>query len=290
MLSRPFLVAIASLIKCLALTFDDGPHPIYTEAVLDVLAEAGVHATFFLLGREVEKHPLVARKIVAAGHAVGAHSFDHKTIPKQSASALGGDLERCQRVIASATGVETKLFRPPKGEVTFDSIRNVCGQGYRVVHWSKTFSDYHEVSAAALQLRIEAAGVKAGDILLFHDHNPHTVQALRTVIPAWVSSGLTFATLSDRSPGCRPSVITVTTRNRTRPASSADGIAGKVEKAVDARSELRERASPLGLHGVTGEDSPSLWSPTSSISALAAGLGLVLSSMTRVRPQLVAFK
>lgn len=182
--------------NAVALTFDDGPHPVYTEAVLDVLAESGVHATFFLLGREVEKHPELARKVVTAGHAVGAHSFDHLVIPKQSAAALYADLERCRNVIATATGVETQLFRPPKGEVTFGSIRNVCGQGYRVVHWSKTFSDYQEVSADALQRRIEAAGVEAGDILLFHDHNPHTVHALRAVISAWRSTGLSFATLS----------------------------------------------------------------------------------------------
>ena len=183
--------------NAIALTFDDGPHPVYTEAVLEVLAEADVRATFFLLGKEVEKHPRLARMIASAGHAVGAHSFDHRVIPEQSDAALGSDLRRCQQVIAAATGIETKLFRPPKGEVSLASIRSVCARGYRLVHWSKTFSDYDEVSAAALRRRIEGAHVKAGDILLFHDHNPHTVEALRAAIPAWLASGLRFATVSE---------------------------------------------------------------------------------------------
>ena len=69
--------------NAIALTFDDGPHPVHTEEVLDVLAETGVRAIFFLAEEAVEKRPLLARKLVSAGHAVSARTFDHKAIPKQ---------------------------------------------------------------------------------------------------------------------------------------------------------------------------------------------------------------
>jgi peptidoglycan/xylan/chitin deacetylase (PgdA/CDA1 family) len=192
--------------NAIALTFDDGPHPVHTAEVLDVLAEAGALATFFLLGRAVEQRPALARKIVSAGHAIGAHSFDHQVIPKQSAVDLESDLERCRRTIASATGVDTRLFRPPRGEVSVASIRSVCASGYRLVHWTKTFGDYRETDATALERRIESARVRAGDILLFHDHNPCTVRALKAVLPRWIDAGMTFAKVDDRrlAPRGRP--------------------------------------------------------------------------------------
>ena len=183
------------------MTFDDGPHPMHTAEVLDVLADAGARATFFLLGHAVEKRPALARQIVDAGHAIGAHTFDHEVIPKRSAAELESDLERCRRTIESATGVDTRLFRPPRGEVSLASIRHVCACGYRLIHWSKTFADYRESDAVALQRRIEGARIAAGDILLFHDHNPCTVRALRAVLPRWAAAGMTFATVADPGEG-----------------------------------------------------------------------------------------
>jgi len=192
--------------SAIALTFDDGPHPVHTAEVLDVLAAAGARATFFLLGQAVEQRPALAREIVAAGHAVGAHSFDHQVMPKQSAAELERDLERCRQTIAAATGVDTWLFRPPRGEVSMASIRSVCASGYRLVHWSKTFGDYRETDAVALERRIDGARVRAGDILLFHDHNPCTVRVLKTVLPRWVAAGMTFATLADHPRGAATAV------------------------------------------------------------------------------------
>jgi peptidoglycan/xylan/chitin deacetylase (PgdA/CDA1 family) len=190
-----FVWRLPSARNAVALTFDDGPHPTYTDAVLDMLADAGVRATFFLVGRDVERHPQVARRIVAEGHAVGGHSYDHTVITGQSPAQLAADLRRCRGVIADATGRDTVLFRPPKGEVNFASIRRVCGLGYRLVHWSATFSDYLQDGTAPLLARIERNGVRAGDILLFHDHNPWTVEALAVMIPAWKQRGLQFATV-----------------------------------------------------------------------------------------------
>jgi len=179
----------------IALTFDDGPHPEHTPAMLDALARAGARATFFVIGREVEKHPEVVRRIVADGHGIGGHSYDHTVITTLAPAALVADLAHCRRVIREATGLDTGLFRPPKGEVSLAAIRTVCRAGYTMVHWSKTYSDYRQDGTDALLQRIDASPPVAGDMLLFHDHNAHTVQALAIKLPKWRAKGLEFGPL-----------------------------------------------------------------------------------------------
>ena len=179
----------------IALTFDDGPHPEHTPAMLDALARAGVHATFFVVGREVEKYPEVARRIVAEGHGIGGHSYDHTVITTLDAAALVDDLGHCRRVIRDATGLDSGLMRPPKGEVSIRSIRTVCQAGYTLVHWTRTYSDYKQDGVAALTGRLDAHPPVPGDVLLFHDHNAFTVQALASRLPQWQSAGLHFGPL-----------------------------------------------------------------------------------------------
>jgi peptidoglycan/xylan/chitin deacetylase (PgdA/CDA1 family) len=183
--------------KAVALTFDDGPHPDWTPRTLDMLAATGVKATFFLVGREAEKHPAIVRRIVEEGHAVGGHSYDHTVITARPPAALVADLDHCREAITHAGGTPTRLFRPPKGEVSFGAIRTVCRAGYTLVHWSKTFSDYRKDGTAALLERIEQQSARGGDILLFHDHNAHTVEALGIAIPRWRAANLRFELLSE---------------------------------------------------------------------------------------------
>jgi peptidoglycan/xylan/chitin deacetylase (PgdA/CDA1 family) len=190
-----FLWRLSKPDGAVALTFDDGPHPEHTPAMLDVLARAGARATFFVIGREVEKYPDVARRIVVEGHGIGGHSYDHTVITTLQPTALVDDLAHCRRVIREATGLDTGLFRPPKGEVSLRSIRTVCRAGYTLVHWTKTYSDYRQDGVDALSRRIDAEPPIAGDVLLFHDHNAHTVQALAIKLPKWQAAGLQFEPL-----------------------------------------------------------------------------------------------
>ncbi len=179
----------------IALTFDDGPHPEHTPAMLDALARSGVRATFFVVGQEVEKYPEVARRIVAEGHGIGGHSYDHTVITSLDVAGLVDDLGHCRRVIRDATGLDTGLFRPPKGEVSLRSIRTVCRAGYTMVHWTRTYSDYQQDGVDALIRRIDAHPPIPGDVLLFHDHNAFTVQALASRLLQWQSAGLAFSPL-----------------------------------------------------------------------------------------------
>lgn len=179
----------------LALTFDDGPHPVHTPAVLDVLARHGVKATFFVVGYRVARHPELVRRIVAEGHTIGSHTFGHREVVGIGRDELTWELETCERAVQNAAGVATELFRPPRGKIGVRSLQQVVAFGYRVVHWSKTYSDYRRDGNDALLRRMRVQPVCPRDIVLLHDHNPFTVQALAAMIPEWKSSGLTFKRL-----------------------------------------------------------------------------------------------
>ncbi|MEO6712643.1 MAG: polysaccharide deacetylase family protein [Mycobacteriales bacterium] len=179
----------------IALTFDDGPHPEYTPAVLDLLARLDVRATFFVVGRNVDRHPLQVERMVREGHAVGGHSYDHTVITSQTAEALADDLTRCADAIRRAGHVDSNLFRPPKGDVDLASMRRVCRLGYRLVHWTRTYSDFQQDGTMPLLARMNEQPPSAGDIVLLHDHNSHTVAALADQIPRWRAAGFGFCTL-----------------------------------------------------------------------------------------------
>jgi peptidoglycan/xylan/chitin deacetylase (PgdA/CDA1 family) len=179
----------------LALTFDDGPDPHFTPLLLDLLRNTGVRATFFLIGSKVQEQPELAARIAAEGHALGGHGFDHHVITSMSRAELGVDLERCRTAIRRASGVDTRLFRPPKGEVSLASIHGVHRHGYRLAHWSLTYSDYRCDGSDLLLERMVARPPRSGEVVLLHDNNPYTVQALSRMLPLWAHEGLRFATL-----------------------------------------------------------------------------------------------
>lgn len=179
----------------IGLTFDDGPDPSYTPATLDLLARYNVKATFFLVGGNVELHPHLARAIVEQGHALGGHTYSHRVIVKLPRQELADELVRCRQAIQKATGVDTILFRPPRGQMDFASVRFIARLGYKLVHWSKTYSDYQRDGTERLLHRINDNPVRNRDILLFHDTNPYTIEALSSVIPEWQSCGFSFCHL-----------------------------------------------------------------------------------------------
>ena len=121
--------------KIVALTFDDGPHEIKTEKILAVLDIYNVKATFFVIGQNAEKNPDILKKVVRAGHEIGNHTYDHKSIYKLSDGSLSDDVEKCSVVIEGIIGERPKLFRPPEGFMN-DSIASTVGKkGYDVILW-----------------------------------------------------------------------------------------------------------------------------------------------------------
>ncbi|RTL57970.1 MAG: polysaccharide deacetylase family protein [Rhodocyclaceae bacterium] len=194
---RHFLWRLSSVeVGRVALTFDDGPDPTFTPQVLDLLAEQGIKATFFLIGEKVAQHPELVRRMAAEGHGIGGHTWTHREIVGVPRETLLEDMGRCRQAMFEASGVDSVLFRPPRGRVDLPSIHRVCRAGYCLVHWSRTYSDYKCDGVEPLLSRFRSAPPKAGDIVLLHDHNADTVAALARMIPEWHRQGLVFPSLS----------------------------------------------------------------------------------------------
>ncbi len=152
-----------------AITFDDGPDPETTPAVLEVLARHGAKATFFLIGTRAAQHPELVARIVAEGHAIGNHSWDHPALPTLSAAGARDQLRRAQAAItAAAPGTAVTLMRPPYGDQSLASYRAARRQGLTPVIWSVVGADWADEDGATIAARI-LQGLHPGAIVLLHD-------------------------------------------------------------------------------------------------------------------------
>lgn len=151
-----------------ALTFDDGPWPESTSAILDLLADAAARATFFVIGRYAREHPELLRRIVNEGHLIGNHTFDH-----HRSGLFGGkrywlaQIEQADDAIAQIIGQRPALFRPPMGFRCPPMASVIRSRGHRVVTWSVRTRD--GVLRDPLEVARRAAAASAGDIILMHD-------------------------------------------------------------------------------------------------------------------------
>ena len=185
--------------KLIALTFDDGPHPHFTDAVLGVLAKYDVKATFFEIGRNIELYPDVTRRVVADGHELGNHTYHHPHLSRISDEALLGELASCGSAAEKTVGAAPVLFRPPEGARTPARCKLLGEQGYRQILWSVDTNDWRGHSAEEIG-RTVLRSVKAGDIVLMHDYVSRRFQgaaALETIIPALQKEGYRFVTVSE---------------------------------------------------------------------------------------------
>ncbi len=181
-----------------ALTFDDGPHPEGTPAILDVLAAAGVAATFFMIGEQVQRRPALAAEVAAAGHQIALHGFRHRLQLRLSRRALAEDLQRGQEAVAVATGVEPKLHRPPYGIYSPAGLALVREAGLRPLLWSRWGKDWRRLTSAE-RIAARATRQLAGrEVILLHDADFYsardsyrrTVQALPLIFAELELRGL----------------------------------------------------------------------------------------------------
>ena len=180
-----------------ALTFDDGPHPDGTRAVLEVLASRGAHATFFLVGEQVERRPDVARAIVDAGHEIGLHGYRHTLLLRRRVHSLAADLDRAAAVILDATGAEPTLYRPPYGVFSPGGLRLVRERGLTPLLWSAWGRDWERTARPERIASRVTRRLSVGDVVLLHDSDAYssadswrrTVAALPSVIDAVAAIG-----------------------------------------------------------------------------------------------------
>ena len=167
-LDRHLLCAIPTGERRVALTFDDGPHPRHTPELLDHLDNAGVKATFFLVGRRVRALPRIAREIVERGHEVGNHGFAHVPITMLPGPMLRREIESAARVIEDATGKRTRFFRPPMGWFTASALRIVRKLGHEPVIGSIHPRDSRRPGTQAIVDHV-LERVSPGSIIILHD-------------------------------------------------------------------------------------------------------------------------
>ena len=171
--------------RAVALTFDDGPNPEATPRILDALAASGTVATFFLLGRHVERWPELAGRVAAEGHVVGNHGWYHRKLHTQSPASVRRDLELGTAAIIGATGVRPAVFRAPHGFRAPWVSRIARSLGQRTIGWSLGVWDSARPGVDAIVERT-VSGTRPGSILLLHDGDGYDASGDRTQTAAAV--------------------------------------------------------------------------------------------------------
>lgn len=181
-----------------ALTFDDGPDEVMTERVLDVLKRHNIKATFFLIGEKVDKFPHIVRSMVEEGHTVANHTYSHKaTFPMSSAENVKQELQKCNDAIYKATGLRTKLFRPPFG-VTNPIIGKVLKRSdYKTIGWSiRSLDTINDKSRNDVADKV-IGKLHRGAIILLHDRCNDADVLLETIIASAIEKKYTFVPLDE---------------------------------------------------------------------------------------------
>ncbi|MBT3192879.1 MAG: polysaccharide deacetylase family protein, partial [Verrucomicrobia bacterium] len=160
------LVRVDTHRQCMALTFDDGPNPPHTRAVLRLLASNGAKATFFMLGSAAQGNPELVQEVVRSGHAVGNHSYSHRRFPCLSEEEQILELKRAADMLGVPHG--SKLFRPPFGSFNRAACQTVRREGYVPVGWDVDSGDWGPFGASDILTAIRS-GRQRGSIVLLHD-------------------------------------------------------------------------------------------------------------------------
>lgn len=185
--------------KKIALTFDDGPSKTNTAAILEVLKEYEIKATFFVIGENAEKDPERIRSIYDAGHEIGNHTYSHIYISKVSEEKLRGEIKKTEDILFEITGEKPRVFRPPGGFYNDASLAVLEELGYQCVLWSVDTRDWSMPKSDKVASHVEGSA-SAGDIILFHDLEDKrlpTVAALKQILPKLIENGYEFVTISE---------------------------------------------------------------------------------------------
>lgn len=168
---------IRTIEKNICFTFDDGPHPIFTPKILDVLDELGAKATFFVIGKNVEKNIDLTKEIIIRGHEIGSHTYSHVSMMDVSHHKYIDDIKKCDELL-SVLGVNVKLFRPPFGDIKWRLLPNLIPKR-QIILWNKDTLDYSFNNIADAWGHVSRLQLKPGDIILMHDIYDHTVDLVR---------------------------------------------------------------------------------------------------------------
>jgi peptidoglycan/xylan/chitin deacetylase (PgdA/CDA1 family) len=193
-----------AVVKCIALTFDDGPGP-YTDRLLQILKDDDAKATFFLIGNKVAANPSGAKRIAEAGMEIGSHTWEHPNMTTIPAEDIAGQFSRANDAITAATGRAPSLWRPAGG-LANDAVLATAGRfGLAEILWDVIPFDWANDSNTAATRYMLMTQIKPGSVVLFHDTYSSTVDLVYQFIPVLKANGYRLVTVSEllgpRAPG-----------------------------------------------------------------------------------------
>lgn len=178
----------------IALTFDDGPDTM-SPRYLDVLARLGVRATFFLVGENAARAPGTVREYVRRGHEVGAHGWSHEVFAGMSRERLADEVARTAAALPPSRG--RPMIRPPRGRLSLTSLYRLARAGYTTVVWSVDSDDCRTMDPRAVERRLAPERLSPGDVVLLHEQQPWTLEALPAVVHALRGAGFELVTVRE---------------------------------------------------------------------------------------------
>jgi len=180
----------------LALTFDDGPHPLFTPKLVQILKDAKVPATFFMIGHMADSYPDMVRLAFSNGFEIGNHTYSHVTLTKLTDEQAGTEYRATNDILKKLTGKTPRYCRPPGGDFDLNVLEAAFGEGLTTVLWTDDPGDYKDPGDTTL-LETESAKLSAGGIILLHDGSQDTIDTLAKFIDSCKRRGFQFVTLDE---------------------------------------------------------------------------------------------
>ncbi|WP_144554452.1 polysaccharide deacetylase family protein [Bacillus sp. X1(2014)] len=186
--------------KAVAITFDDGPNPIYTPQVLEIFSETVGKATFFMIGEQMKKNPEVVKQVAARGHEIGNHTFTHPKLSQLSNIECLEEIEKNEKLIEELAGRKPVVFRPPYLDYNQDTVSLLKQKGYPIIGALNLAAHDWEQPGVTHILEKSREGIKNGSILIFHDgygDRSQTIEAVRKLVSELTSQGYQLVTVSE---------------------------------------------------------------------------------------------
>lgn len=184
--------------KIVYLTFDDGPDPVNTPKILNILDQLNIKATFFLIGEKVDEYPQVARQIAESGHEIGSHGYSHPEYNYMGNLEVLKDIRLAQSAIFKATEKNPTLFRPPFGQVDKAITAILMGEHLNLVLWSLDSKDFRKNADRDRIIEVIDSKINNGSIIILHEISDATVKALPEIIKRIEKKGFSMEILSVR--------------------------------------------------------------------------------------------
>lgn len=186
--------------KRIAITFDDGPNPIFTPKILDIFAKVEGKATFFMIGEQIDNYPDIAREVVRQGHEIGNHTYSHVNLTELSPLECLNEVKRNENLIQKFTGTKPLVFRPPFLAYDEKTISMLRERSYQMIGALNTDALDWEQPGVDFILSKSRNHVKNGSILIFHDgygYRSQTIEAVSVLVPELKSQGYELVTVSE---------------------------------------------------------------------------------------------